>query len=227
MEEEPMAIGIRSRWRRRFAQRTAGRAVFLLLVAALATVGMLAVPDSALAATASWPQFGHDPQKTGFNPDETVITRDTVGNLNLDYIAFGPPSPNEDFVSQSSPAVVGSVAYVGTVEGLLLALPAAGCGGGNCQPLWTAQLANGAFTTPAVANGLVFISSAGSVANGLGTLYAFNADGCGNRPSCRPVWTASVPNTGSSPTVADGVVYIVSGDGRLLAFTAAGCGHRP
>src|SRR5215475_2096109 len=223
MEEEPMAIGIRSRWRRRFAQRTAGRAAFLLLVAALATVGMLAAPDSALAATASWPQFGHDPQKTGFNPDETVITRDTVGSLNLDYVASGPG----ELISDSSPAVVGSVAYIGTNDGLLLALPADGCGAPNCQPLWTAQLANGAFTTPAVANGLVFISSAGSVANGLGTLYAFNADGCGNRPSCRPVWTASVPNTGSSPTVADGVVYIVSGDGRLLAFTAAGCGHRP
>jgi len=188
---------------------------------------MLAAPGPALAATASWPQFGYDPQKSGFNPDETVITRDTVGNLNLDYVAFGPANPNGDFMSQSSPVVVGSVAYVGTVEGLLLALPAEGCGGASCPQLWKAQLSNGAFTTPAVAGGLVFIASAGSVANGLGTLYAFRADGCGRQPSCRPVWTASVPNVGSSPTVANGVVYIVSSDGRLLAFAAGGCGRRP
>jgi hypothetical protein len=186
----------------------------------------MAAPGSASAAAlASWPQFGHDARHTGFNPNETVITRDTVGSLGVDYVAAGPGDPEKDAISQSSPAVVGSVAYVGTDDGFLLALPANGCGAANCDPLWTAKLANGAFTTPAVAGGLVFISSAGSPDNGLGTLYAFKATGCGNRPTCRPVWTAPVPNNGSSPTVSGGVLYIVASDGRLLAFTAAGCGR--
>jgi outer membrane protein assembly factor BamB len=198
----------------------------LLLVGAVAAVGTLTMaPGPAEAATASWPQFLHDPQHTGLNPDETVVTRDTVGSLGLDYVAFGPADPERGSISQSSPAIVGSVAYVGTNSGLLLAFPATGCGGSSCRPLWTAQLSNGVFTSPAVANGLVFVSSAGSVANGIGTLYAFKAAGCGRRPLCNPVWTASVPDVGSSPTVADGVLYIVSSDGRLLAFAAAGCGR--
>ena len=183
-----------------------------------------AMPAPARAAAVAWPQFGHDAQLSGANADEKIITRDTVGGLTLDYVAAGPANPSFGGISRSSPAVVGDVAYVGTDQGLLIAWPATGCGADQCDPLWTAQLSNGAFTTPAVANGLVFISSAGDVDNGLGTLYAFKAAGCG-RPSCRPVWTAAVPNTDSSPTVAGGAVYIVSNDGRLLAFTAAGCGR--
>ena len=216
--------------RPRWSRRTASRAAPLLLAAVLAGLGLMAAPGPASAsplassALATWPQFGHDPQHTGFNPDESIITRDTVGTLGVEYIAAGPGDPQRDAISQSSPAVVGSVAYVGTDDGFLLALPANGCGAANCNPLWTATLANGAFTTPAVAGGLVFISSAGSVANGIGTLYAFKAAGCGH-PNCRPVWTASVPNVGSSPTVAGGVLYIVASDGRLLAFKAEGCGR--
>jgi outer membrane protein assembly factor BamB len=195
-----------------------------LLPAALSLVvsGSAAASETAIVA-ATWPQFGHDPRLSGANPEERVITRDTVANLNLEYVGFGPADPSFGGISQSSPAVVGNVAYVGTNAGQLLALPAAGCGSDQCQPLWTAQLSNGVFTTPAVANGLVFIASAGSVENGLGTLYAFKAAGCG-RPMCAPTWTAPVPSAGT-PTVADGVLYIVAGDGRLLAFTAAGCGR--
>jgi PQQ-like domain len=194
-------------------------AVFALIMAAVAAPG----PAAAVVAV-SWPQFGHDARLSGANPDEKIITRDTIGRLTLDYVAAGPANPTFGGISRSSPAVVGGVAYVGTDQGLLIAWPANGCGSDQCDPLWTAQLSNGAFTTPAVANGLVFVSSAGNAENRLGTLTAFSAGGCG-RPSCRPVWTASVPNTDSSPTISGGVLYIVANDGRLLAFTAAGCGR--
>jgi PQQ-like domain len=221
--------------------RISGRSVLTLTAAPSATTGAFALTVTAITissdpigtsagftlaigATPSWPQFGHDPQLTGANPDEKTITRDTVGGLSLEYVAVGPVDPNFGGISRSSPAVVGDVAYVGTDAGQLLAWPATGCGGANCRPLWTAQLSNGVFTTPAVAGGLVFVSSAGSVDNGLGKLYAFKAAGCG-RATCGPLWTAPVPNVGSSPTVSDGVVYIVSSDGRLLAFAAAGCGR--
>jgi hypothetical protein len=205
-EEEPMRIRL-----------------FLSVAIALVTA-IAAAPGPAMAAAPAWPQFGHDTRLSGFNPDESTITRDTVGGLDLEYVAFGPPNSTFGGISRSSPAIVGGIAYVGTDQGLLVAWPATGCGSSQCGPLWTAQLSNGAFTTPAVADGLVFISSAGNVENGIGTLYAFKAAGCG-RASCKPVWTAPVPNTDSSPTVADGVLYIVSNDGRLLAFADKGCGH--
>jgi hypothetical protein len=199
------------------------RGTRLLLAVSVAVVTVVAgAPGPAQAATPSWPQFGHDAQLTGANPDENIITRKTVSGLNLEYVGFGPADPTFGGISRSAPAVVGKIAYVGTDAGQLLALPATGCGSDQCEPLWTAQLSNGAFSTPAVANGLVFIASAGSVENGLGRLYAFRAAGCG-KSTCLPVWTSPVPG-GSSPTVADGVLYIVSGDGRLLAFAAAGCG---
>ncbi len=200
------------------------RAAQLGLAALFALATALAAgPGPAQAASPTWPQFGHDAQKTGANPDERTITRSTVANLQLEYVAFGPADPNFGGISQSSPAVVGNVAYVGTNAGQLLAWPATGCGSDQCQPLWQAQLANGVFTTPAVANGLVFVASAGNAENGLGKLYAFRQAGCG-RPTCAPVWTAPVPGAGT-PTVSDGVVYLEAGDGRLLAFTAAGCGR--
>ena len=201
----------------------------LLLSAAFAVATALSLaPAMAGAAPApasvSWPQFGHDAQLTGANPAGKVITRNTVTGLQLEYVAAGPADPTFGGISRSSPAVVGNVAYVGTDQGLLIAFPANGCGADNCAPLWTGQLSNGAFTTPAVAGGLVFISSAGNVDNNLGTLYAFRAAGCG-AATCSPLWTASVPNTESSPTVSGGMLYIVSNDGRLLAFNANGCGQ--
>jgi hypothetical protein len=191
-------------------------------LAALFAIATAMAAGPAQAASPTWPQFGHDAQKTGANPDERTITRSTVGGLQLEYVAFGPTDPRFGGISQSSPAVVGNVAYVGTDGGQLLAWPATGCGSDQCQPIWQAQLANGAFTTPAVAGGLVFIASAGNAENGLGNLYAFRAAGCGQK-TCRPVWTAPVPGAGT-PTVSDGIVYLEAGDGRLLAFTANGCG---
>ncbi|MFF5288304.1 outer membrane protein assembly factor BamB family protein [Paractinoplanes globisporus] len=195
----------------------------MLAIAGTLAMALAAAPGVAQAASPAWPQFGFNAQKTGANPDERTITRSTVGGLQLEYVAFGPADPNFGFISDSSPAVVGNVAYLGTDSGLLMALPATGCGSDACSPLWTAKLSNGAHTSPSVAGGLVFIASAGNADNNLGTLYAFRAAGCG-AATCRPVWTAPVPNTGSSPTVSDGIVYIVASDGRLLAFTANGCG---
>ena len=57
-----------------------------------------------------------------------------------------------------------------------------------------------------------------------GRLYAFDANHCAAARVCGPTW---VGNTGgpvtSSPTVANGVVYVGSSDGRLYAFQASGC----
>ena len=196
----------------------------MLAVAGALALAIAAAPGAALAASPAWPQFGHDAQKTGANPDERTVTRSTVNQLQLDYVAFGPGSDLFGEISDSSPAVVGDVAYLGTDSGFLVAWPATGCGSDTCNPLWTAKLANGVHTTPAVVNGLVYLATAGNTDNGLGILYAFRAAGCG-QATCKPVWTAPVPNTGSSPTVSGGVVYIVASDGRLLAFTATGCGQ--
>jgi outer membrane protein assembly factor BamB len=94
---------------------------------------------------------------------------------------------------------------------------------GTLVEAWTTTT-GGAFyySSPAVANGVVYV---GSVE---GELYAFDAagaTGCSGAPkTCSPLWTATTGGAiySSSPAVANGVVYVGSDDGKLYAFDAAG-----
>jgi outer membrane protein assembly factor BamB len=75
-------------------------------------------------------------------------------------------------------------------------------------------------SAPAIANGFAYFGDTN------GTLYAFNANGCG-QDFCSPVWKAPlVQSIYNSPAVADGIVYVgtSSTKGALFAFDAAGCG---
>jgi hypothetical protein len=120
------------------------------------------------------------------------------------------------------------VVYVGSLDGELYAFSASGttnCSGTptTCTPLWTAAAAVGVggVPTPAIANGVVYVSS------GAQKLYAFSASGttnCSGTPTtCTPLWTAGsiyLPIS-SSAAVANGVVYVGSENGfyGLYAFT--------
>ncbi len=132
----------------------------------------------------------------------------------------------------SSPAVANGIVYIGSsADDKLYAFKADGCGQASCTPLWTAQTGFVIDSSPAVANGVVYITS--SSYNGIknnmlsgfeNKLYAFKADGCG-QASCAPLWIAQTGSFVSSPTVANGVVYVGSGDHKLYAFKADGCGQ--
>jgi hypothetical protein len=80
-------------------------------------------------------------------------------------------------------------------------------------PYWTATVGDRIYSSPAVANGVVYIGSADS------KMYAFNAD------TGKTLWSTATTATGngieSSPVVANGVVYIGSLDDTLYAFDAA------
>jgi hypothetical protein len=84
---------------------------------------------------------------------------------------------------------------------------------------WTDPTGKAIFSSPAVANGVVYVGSEDD------KLYAFKAAGCG-QSACLPLWTATTGKAiFSSPAVANGVVYVGSSDGKLYAFKAAGCGQ--
>jgi len=124
----------------------------------------------------------------------------------------------------SAPSFANGVVYVGSQDGKLYAFNASGCGRLQCNPLWTAQVGVSVFgSSPAAANGVVYIASF-TEANGSGSkLYAFNANGCSGA-SCEPLWTAPAGEfVVSSPAVANGRVYVGSGDALLYAFDANGC----
>ena len=98
---------------------------------------------------------------------------------------------------------------------------ATGCSGRpkTCAPLWTATTGNIVGSSPAVANGVMYVGSDD------GNMYAFDAagtTGCSGSPkTCTPLWTATTGNkVGSSPAVANGVVYVGSADHKVYTFSS-------
>jgi outer membrane protein assembly factor BamB/uncharacterized membrane protein YoaK (UPF0700 family) len=87
----------------------------------------------------------------------------------------------------------------------------------NLGVAWSATTGDSIYSSPAVANGVVYVGSHD------GKLYAYAVGCASGGGTCTPLWTAT---TGvgifSSPAVANGVVYVGSEDGKLYAF-AVGC----
>lgn len=162
-----------------------------------------------------------------------VYAHVTTADFRSGFAAFDQRTGAVRFVSRDCCAKTGLLAVDDTTVlahrgEFLEAFDAAGvrnCGAGApsvCTPLWSAvtdAFTGGAFTTPAIANGIVYLVSRESM------LYAFRAGGCG-APTCAPLWTAPIASEGgfSSPAVANGVVYVGSHDSKLYAFDANGCG---
>jgi outer membrane protein assembly factor BamB len=139
---------------------------------------------------------------------------------------------------RSSPAVADGRVFVGSEDFKLYAFDANGstnCSGSptaTCSPLWTAATTNTLVSSPAVANGVVYI---GTVAGGSfgARLNAYDAAGstnCSGTPrTCNPLWSSGNLGTiGSTPiSVAHGVVYIdivvgvTSFVGKVFAFDAS------
>jgi hypothetical protein len=132
-----------------------------------------------------------------------------------------------------APSVANGTVFVSSWYGTLYAFDAAGstnCSTAadvtTCTPLWTATGLGSIGGTPAVANGVVYVAPEG------GTLYAFDAAGSTNcsgavtAKTCAPLWVSEAGGTGyatgSSPAVANGVVYFSSTNGGTYGYDAAG-----
>lgn len=161
----------------------------------MATVALL-VPLSAGPAgagtpgtAASWCQGGKDRANTGFQPAETVITRETVGSLTRRYVLAG---------TTGLPTVVGGVGWVPAGGSLVSFDTATGRVRWRARTVTTPYHDNTISGSPAVSDGLVFVN----VANGgFGApLQAFDA------ASGRLVWRTTEPPLGN-PAAANGRVF--------------------
>ena len=180
----------------------------------------LALAGSAFAL--DWTHFRFDDGHTGLNPFEQALGADTVGSLDLAWQAqLGK------LVNGSSPAVVGDLVYIASSDGTLWAWHRDGCGQSLClKPVWRSEPLGQIIDSPTVADGIVYIGSQTNTHSNNGKLNAFSAAGCGHAV-CAPLWQGDAGKDAileSSPTVADGVVYVGAFDGRLYAFDAQGCG---
>jgi outer membrane protein assembly factor BamB len=145
------------------------------------------------------------------------VTSGTNGHLYAFNAATGAQLWTAVADGGSSPAVSGGVVYVAGLNGLdafSTTASAPHCSGTppnkTCTPLWTGTTFENGATSPAVANGVVYLGS------GDGKLYAFNAT------THARLWTAATGNSiYSTPAVAGGMVYIASTDGNLYAFKTA------
>jgi outer membrane protein assembly factor BamB len=134
-----------------------------------------------------------------------------------------PSSPQLD-----SPAVANGIVYIGSFgPGVLTAFPAAcGSGGATCNPLWQSTPVETMIdVTPAIANGVVYMGGSNSGGQ-VGLMMGFPTT-CSN--PCPPLWTATLPGSGSSPAISDGMVIAgFSGSaGGLTAWDLAATAHTP
>jgi outer membrane protein assembly factor BamB len=175
--------------------------------------------------------------------DGTLSAFDTTGTSNCsnDVPKICQPlwtAPTGGQIQSATPVDLHGTVYATSYEDrTLYAFDASGgaahCTGSPkvCAPLWTAYIGSTSVSSPAIAGNVVYVGSDD------GSLYAFDARAgrahCSTDPpiNCSPLWTA--PTGGhirSSPSVANGVVYIGSDDGTLRAFDATGsvgCGDIP
>ena len=91
------------------------------------------------------------------------------------------------------------------------------------RKLWQVTTPGAGYAGPSVAGGVIYLTgSSGSGAARVGTLYALHAaDGSvAWQYEYGPEWGSSFECARSTPTVADGRVYLISGMGRVVCVTA-------
>jgi len=150
------------------------------------------------SATNTWPFFHFDPTRSGYSPNENVVSPSTAPNFLPMWVY-----PTGGSVL-SSPMIVHNVVYVGSNDGTLYAINAT-----NGALLGFYHTGGYVMSSPAIANGILYVGSDD------GNLYAFNtANG-------KLLWKDNVdtnPIFGivSAPVVANGVVYATCYDNDLI-----------
>src|SRR6266487_1112399 len=166
-------------WRKGLSRRTA-----LIGLAGLVGVG-------ALGATVAWLlRTQSAPTTTALPATPTAPTRSVIPNPTpTDFAGFGFDSQRTHFNPFEQTLSPTTVAHL--------------------KPYWTAKTGNTINSSPAVANGIVYLGSDDH------KLYAFNAT------NGTLLWAVSAGDrVYSSPTVSKGVVYFGSTDGKFYALDA-------
>lgn len=174
--------------------------VCAILCATIAATGSVARAD--------WTHFRFDPAHLGVNPNETILSPANVANLTVKWrtnIGGGCFASASVFEGKLYTADTGSA------DGKLHALDIA-----TGQELWTfppdALRGDHAWTTPAIANGIVYFG----VNRPIPVVYAVNVT------TGQEVWhhTGPIANIVSSPALIDGLLYVAFSDGSIRALDA-------
>ena len=89
---------------------------------------------------------------------------------------------------------------------------------GGPKRLWVAEGLGQGYASVAVAKGMIYTTG---LHGSTGYRYAFNLDGeLKWKMPYGPEWTGDYPGTRTTPTVIDGLVYVMSAHGRVVCFDA-------
>ena len=186
--------------------RNANRPV--AIVASILTVGFLTLSTLVITSPPRCPSVGPCPQETATAPAQANDATATVqAYLTATAIAQAMQKYNR---AAAAGIMYGFDAHHTRTNPYEIILSADNVAG--LIQAWTAPTGDSITSSPAVANGMVYVGS------GDGKLYAFDA------ATGVQKWTSSAGiDTGdtiyfSSPAVANGVVYVGSTDGKLYAF---------
>jgi outer membrane protein assembly factor BamB len=153
-------------------------------------------------AQADWTQFHASQTRSGVVSDETLLTSLTAPSL---HELWGAATDASAEGINSSPAVVGGIAYIGSDDGALWAFDAT-----TGAVVWRDPVGAQVRSSPAVADGRVVFGSAD------GFVYADDAL-TGAR-----LWSFAIGgNVTAPPLVVDSSVYVGSRGGTFAALDAA------
>ena len=163
-----------------------------------------ALAGAAPAVAANWAQFGGSAGHTGFGAD-TGISLATVGSLS--ETCHGSITAN----TSTTPAIVSRRVFANTGDHRIVAMDAE-----TCATLWSRDIGYSAFSSPAAADGLVYVGTAEGLGPYTGTLFALDAATGDVR------WSAEMPGgiTGT-PSVGGGRVAVATQFGTLHVLDAA------
>ncbi len=156
--------------------------------------------------TVRWQQDVGAPINSGASvADGMVLLGDDAGVLHALDAATGTAvwTYHADGPIRGATAIVDGIAYVGSLGGHLAAFDVA-----NGRPRWPAPVGTGGSISRAiaVADGIIYAGSGGASATEAGTLGAYDAATGAVR------WKVPLePGNTSTPTVADGQVYVTTG----------------
>jgi hypothetical protein len=122
----------------------------------------------------------------------------------------------------SSAAVTDTTVFVGSGRRLFAFSVGCATDGRMCDPLWrsTRTGPGGGFaSSPAVANGLVFVGSQEEYQSN-GKLLAYRANCATGGALCQPIWESPMLGgmVNASPAVSNGMVFVASNGGQTFAF---------
>jgi outer membrane protein assembly factor BamB len=171
-------------------------------IVAVAIVSGALVFLPAAAHAEDWTQFHASQARSGVVSGETLLTPTTAPSLHELWGAATDPSSEG---INSSPAVAGGLAYIGSDDGSLWAFDAL-----TGAPVWRDPVGSQVRSSPAVADGRVFFGSSG------GFVYADDA------LSGARFWSYAIGgNVTAPPLVVGTIVYIGSRGGSFVALDAA------